>query len=184
MTDYGASSYHRFLQGDQSGLEELVRLYGDALVRFAYCFLSDSDAAEDVMEDTFATLIVKRKKFTKEAKFKTYLFSIARNKCIDVIRYKKRVVPLNYKAGDVVKGDPESDVILSERNKLIYLCLQQLNEEYRNVLHLVYFEGFDIPEVSAILHKSRKQVYNLLARAKAHLKEILLKAGIENENLF
>ncbi|MCH5163715.1 MAG: sigma-70 family RNA polymerase sigma factor [Clostridiales bacterium] len=183
MTDYGASSYHRFLQGDQSALEELVRLYGDALVRFAYCFLSDSYAAEDVMEDTFATLIVKRKKFTEGAKFKTYLFSIARNKCIDVLRAKKRVFRLDNNVANVVKGDPESDVMLSERNKLIYLCMQQLSEEYREVLNLVYFEGFDIPEVSSILHKSRKQVYNLLARAKTHLKEILLKAGIQNENL-
>ena len=183
MTDHGASSYHRFLQGDPNALEELVREYGDALVRFAYCFLSDSYAAEDVMEDTFAALIVKRKKFTERAKFKTYLFQIARNKCIDVLRARKRVVHLDENVANVLSGaDPEADAALSQRNQILYSCMQQLPESYREVLDLVYFEEFTITETAATLHKSRKQVYNLLSRAKENLKEILKKAGIDHEN--
>lgn len=179
MTDYGASSYHRYLQGDDNALEELVKMYGDSLVRFAFCFLGNSFEAEDVMEDTFATLIVKRKKFIVTAKFKTYLFQIARNKCIDILRARKRTVPLEVNLISAI--DPEAEVALSDKNKLLYECMQQLHNEYRWVLNLIYFEGFSIAEASAILHKNRKQVYNLLARAKSSLKEILLKAGIDNE---
>ena len=182
MTDHGASSYHRYLQGDAEALEELVRSYGDPLVRFAYCFLNDSYAAEDVMEDTFAALIVKRKKFTEQAKFKTYLFQIARNKCIDVLRARKRIVYLDENISNVLSGDPEADAVLSDRNKTLYRCVQELPDKYREVVDLVYFEGFSAAETATILHMSRKQVYNLLARAKANLKEILRKVGIDDEN--
>lgn len=182
MTDYGASSYHRYLQGDPNALEELVREYSDPLVRFAYCLLCDSHAAEDVMEDTFAALIVKKKKFTERAKFRTYLFQIARNKCIDILRARKRYVYLDQDVSNVLSGDPEEDAALSDRNKILYGCMQQLPEKYREVLDLVYFEGFRVAETSAILRKSRKQVYNLLARAKRDLKVFLIKAGIDDEN--
>ena len=181
MTDYGASSYHRYLQGDDKALEELVKMYGDSLVRFAFCFLGNSFEAEDVMEDTFVTLIVKRKKYVQKAKFKTYLFQIARNKCIDILRARKRTAPLeDHSSAPLI--DPEAEVALSDKNKLLYDCMQQLRDEYRWVLNLIYLEGFSIAEAGAILHKNRKQVYNLLARAKSSLKEILLKAGIDNEN--
>lgn len=183
MTDYGASSYHRYLQGDASALTDLVREYGDALVRFAYCFLNDYYAAEDVMEDTFATLIIKRKKFTQKAKFKTYLFSIARNKCIDLLRARKRILPLEDNLADLLTDSPETAMLLTDRNKKLYKCMQQLPEAYRQVLNLVYFEEFTIEETGKILRKNRKQVYNLLSRARSSLKQILIKEGINSENL-
>ena len=183
MTDSGASSYHRFLQGDSAGLEELVRMYGDALVRFAYCFLGDPFAAEDVMEDTFATLVVKRKKFDARANFKAYLFRIARNKCIDMLRTRKRYAAFDEHAEQMLLGsDLEADAALSERNKQLYCAMQQLPEDYRKVLDLIYFENFNVTETAKILKKSRKQVYNLLARAKLQLKKFLILAGIDDEN--
>ena len=76
--DRGAALYAAFLEGDASALEALVQLYGDALTRFAYCIVRDDAAAEDVTADTFAALIVRRKKFREEAKFRTYLYAVAR----------------------------------------------------------------------------------------------------------
>ncbi|MDE7464427.1 MAG: RNA polymerase subunit sigma-24, partial [Clostridiales bacterium] len=75
----GASSYHRFLQGDKSALGELVERYSDAVVRYAYCFVHSSVVAEDVAEDAFAALIVKRKNLLNDSDFAAYLFRTARN---------------------------------------------------------------------------------------------------------
>lgn len=86
----GARLYNLFLSGDGGALEELVRLYSDDLVRFACLFVGNAAEAEDVMADTFAALIVKRKKFREEATFKTYLYKIARNKAMDVLRARKK----------------------------------------------------------------------------------------------
>lgn len=177
MTDHGASSYHRYLQGDQNALEDLVREYGDRLVRFAYCILGDPYAAEDVMEDAFASLIVKKKNFVENAKFQTYLFQIARNRCYDLLRRRKRLVflPLNDLGRFSESVDPEEEAIGFEEKERLYASLRSLPENYRSVLELVYFEEFSIEQTAAILHKSKKQVYNLLSRAKTHLKGLLEK---------
>ena len=181
MTDNGASSYHRFLKGEKDALEELVNIYGDALVRFAYCFLGDPYAAEDVMEDTFAALIVRRKSLADGAKLKAYLFKIARNKCMDALRKRTRYIRFDEDTTETFFGDAEQDVLNVERNKKLYGALQKLPKMYRETLDLVYLEGFSVAETAAILHKSRKQIYNLLARSKRSLKEILEKEGLDYE---
>ena len=84
--DADARLYAEFLGGDQRALEQLVTLHGDALTRFAYCIVQDDAAAEDVTADTFAVLIVKRKKFREGAKFRTWLYTVARNRAIDYVR--------------------------------------------------------------------------------------------------
>lgn len=93
--DVGTEMYLQFLQGDESMLEKLVATYSDGLVAFAYCIVSDSAVAEDVVEDAFATLIVRRRHFSPKAKFKTYLYKIVRNKCLDYLRFHKKFVPFS-----------------------------------------------------------------------------------------
>ena len=58
-----------------------------------------------------------------------------------------------------------------------------LPEQYREVLQLAYFDGFSPSEISGVMRKTSKQVYNLLARAKTALKELLEKEGITHEDL-
>ena len=86
----GVCSYRRFLQGDVTALEELVREYGDALVRFAYCYVKDSAAAEDIMEDAFATLLVRRRHFSECDNLRAYLYKTVRNRCLDYLRKRKK----------------------------------------------------------------------------------------------
>lgn len=183
--DDGAKLYAQYLNGDDLSLETLVKTYGDGLVRFAYGFVKDSMTAEDIAEDTFATLIIKRKRFSPRASFKTYLYKIARNKCLDFLRYHRRFVPLDDMENVLSSSDekPDINVELCERKTALYKCLQQLPNQYGNVLTLVYIEGFSAEETSKIMNKSVKQVYNLLARAKLSLKQLLINEGIKYENI-
>lgn len=180
MTDFGASSYRRFLQGDEKGLEELIRGYGDALVRFAYCFLEDSDAAEDAVEDSFVALVVKRKRLETDENFRAYLYKIVRNKCMDSLRKRKKIAPLGDLENVLHGADPVQDAMRSLLDRQVYAAVQQLPAQYREVIHLFYFEEFSAAEIASILKKNRKQVYNLLSRAKALLKERLIKEGIHH----
>lgn len=178
----GASSYHRYLNGDQSALEELVREYSDDLVRFIYLFVRSSAAAEDIMEDTFASLVTKRKHFFPRASFKAYLYKIAKNKCIDYLRSReRRVVPLDDVERVLCAEDGEKSLLQRERAKALYCALDKLFEPYREVLYLFYFENFTVEELCAATKQNKKQVYNLLARARKSLKEILKKEGFEDE---
>ena len=51
--DNGASSYHRFLQGDKDGMIEIIRDYKDGLIMYIYRFTNNYNTAEDLVEDTF-----------------------------------------------------------------------------------------------------------------------------------
>ncbi|MCH5160228.1 MAG: RNA polymerase sigma factor [Clostridiales bacterium] len=177
--DVSTELYLKYVGGNTDALHQLVEMYSDGLVRFAYCFVASSDVAEDIMEDTFAAVIATKRHFSPRASFKTYLYKIARNKCIDYIRFHKKFVPLCDLENVLVFNDVETNVEKREEKRLLYKCLQQLPREYRDVLQLSYLEGFDTQEICSIMRKNTKQVYNLLARAKQSLKILLKKEGIE-----
>ena len=177
--DVSTTLYLQYVGGNTDALQQLVEMYSDGLVRFAYCFVASSDVAEDIMEDTFATVIASKRRFSPRATFKTYLYKIARNKCVDYIRFHKKFVPLNDLENVLVFNDVETEVEKREEKRMLYKCLQQLPREYRYVLQLSYLEGFDTQQVCSIMRKNTKQVYNLLARAKLSLKILLEKEGIE-----
>ena len=61
--------------------------------------------------------------------------------------------------------------------------MKTLKSEYFQVLYLMYFEGFDTADIAKIMHKSKRQVGNLLYRAKNSLKSQLEKAGFVYEGL-
>ena len=179
----GFYDYNRYLSGDKTALDELVRTYSDTLTRYAYCYLNDASAAEDVMEETFATLIVKRKHFHDASHFHAYLYKVARNKSIDYLRRRGKQIPLEDIEELITSDGLEDSVMKKERNQNIYICMQRLPAQYREVLYLTFFEGLTTEEVCRIMKKNTKQVYNLLARAKAALKDIFLKEGITYENI-
>lgn len=58
--DYGASSYRRFLAGDDSGLAEVIRLYKDGLMFYINGYVHDISMAQDLTEDVFFKLAVKK----------------------------------------------------------------------------------------------------------------------------
>lgn len=178
MEENGASSYHRFPNGKENDISKLVVTYSDPLVRFVYSFVQNSAVAEDVAAESIARLITGRHKFEDEVHMRAYLFKIARNKALDELRKKKREVPLEDLENILGCADPEGNTLRQERNAVLYRCMLNLPSQYRQVLQLAYFEEFSIPQIAIVLRKNVKQVYNLLARAKASLKQLLETEGI------
>ena len=77
--DNGASSYRRFLAGDETGIVEIIRLYRDGLILYINSFTQNTAEAEDIAEDVFLKLIMKKPKYNGKASFKTWLYTIAGN---------------------------------------------------------------------------------------------------------
>ena len=84
--DNGASSYRRYLEGDDSGMEALVRDYKDGLMLYLNSYLKNLSIAEDCVQDTFIKLAVKKPKFRGKSSFKTWLYTIGRNTAISYMR--------------------------------------------------------------------------------------------------
>ncbi len=81
------------------------------------------------------------------------------------------------------KMDIETAYIKTEQNGMLHRALYNLKSEYRQVLHLVYIEGFSIDETAKIMHKSHRQIGNLLYRAKKSLRSELGKEDLYDEEL-
>jgi len=168
---------------ESATLENVIRTYSDPLVRFAYSFVGSASVAEELMEDALADVLLRDKRFEEEAQFRAYLYKTVRHRCLNYLRFHRKLVPLEDVEGVLFCGDLEADTIQKERDRTVYTCLQELPLQYRQVLMLMYFEGFSVEEISTILSRSKKQVYNLLARAKASMKTSLEKVGITYEIL-
>lgn len=183
MTGIGESSYRRDPENMTLNLENLVYTYSDALVRYAYCYVGNADVAEEVTEDAFAAYCVKHQQFQSMEQARAWLYKAVRSRAVDYLRFHKRHVPLDDVQEVLSCRGPLEDLLVKERNDAIYRCMQALPRQYRAVLQLQYFDEFDIAQICKIMGKSKKQVYNLLTRAKSALKEYLIKEGISGEDL-
>lgn len=181
--DNGASSYRRYLGGDEDAFGEIVREYFDNLVFFVDRYVRDLAAAEDIALDVFAQLAVEKHRYDFRVSLKTYLFMLGRSRAIDLLRRRKLLpVAALTEAKQIPAGEPALEELLlaDARKRAVNQALGQLSEELRLAVHLVYFEELSADEAAKVLKKNRKQVYNLLYRAKCALRAIL---GEEGEQL-
>ena len=183
--DTGESSYRRFLDGDDYGMEELVRDYKDGLLLYLNSFINNIYIAEDCVQDTFIKLAVKKPKFRGDSSFKTWLYKIGRNIAISNIRKNsKRNDTLIDECENIsADTDIERDYLHEEQKITVYKAMNKLKMDYQQVLYLTYFEGFSNTETAKIMKKSRKQIENLLYNAKKYLKSELEKEGLHYEGL-
>ncbi len=200
MQDNGIALYRRFLDGDKGGLEELIALYQHGLLRFIYGYVRDTGVAEDIMQEVFVEIYCRRSfKEQSDVAFKTYLYTIARNKSLNAIKKRKRKRELSLDAlmeKNATLGEreteeaftlaygqrPDEKLEKSERDKALYTAIRRLKAEYQEVLMLRYFEDLSPERIAKITKRKVKQVYNLLARGKTALKAELLAEEVDYEN--
>ena len=184
--DNGASSYRRFLEGDDDGIVQIIKDHKDGLMFYLNSFVQNIHLAEDLTEDTFVKLIARRPRFSGKSTFKTWLYAIGRNVALDFLRKNAKLPTVSAEEAMTLIAD-EADVarqyLCSERKLQVHKALKQLNDEYRQVLVLIYFEDFQNDQVASIMGKSKKQVENLVYRAKLSLKSELEKEGFVYEDL-
>ncbi len=184
--DNGASSYRRFLDGDDNGIAEIVGDYKDGLILYLNGYVRNIYIAEELTEDTFFRLITKKPRFSGKSTFKSWLYAIGRNVAVDAIRHsaKFQYIPIEKMENHLMDEQClERSYIKEERKLAVHKALSELTTDYRSVLWLAYFEGFTNREIAAILRKNDRQVKNLLYRAKQSLKSVLEREGFVYEEL-
>ncbi len=100
--------------------------------------------AEDATEDTFVKLGVKCPHYSGKASFKTWLYTIGRNTARDHLRRCRRTIPLSPTVTDPLSEglDPESHYFRKERDRRLHHAMGNLIPSHRQILWLIYFEGF------------------------------------------
>ncbi len=185
--DNGASSYRRFREeGDESGLEEIIRDYRDGLVFYLNGIVCNIHEAEELAEDTFVLLGTKKPRDKGIGSFKTWLYTIGRNIAINHIKRKKRQDAVSLDDLPVAvseEEDLEKAYIREERKISVHKALKKLKSEYHEVLWLVYFECMSNKEAAMIMKKSVHSIETLVYRARKSLKSELEKEGFIYEEL-
>jgi len=178
--DNGASSYRRFLDGDESAFDEIMKELFHSLVFFIDRYVHDVHTAEDIAIDAFSELIVHKHRYNFKVTLKTYLFTIGRSRALDYIKHRKVISLVELSEAQDMPNDEktlEEAVLADERRRIINAALSKLPEDMRIAIHLIYFEGMTYDETAKIMKKSRKQVDNLLYRSKRELRNILGEEG-------
>ena len=178
--DNGASSYRRFLEGDESAFDEIMKELFDNLVFFIDRYVHDIQAAEDIAIDAFSDLVVNKHRYNFKVTLKTYLFMLGRSRALNYIKHRKVINFVELTEADNTLAEQETleEIILSdERKRIVNNALNSLTDDMRVVVHLIYFEDLSYDEAAKVMKKNRKQVDNLLYRAKKELRIILGKDG-------
>ena len=161
--DNGASSYRRFLDGDESAFENIMKELFRGLVFFIDRFVHDTHAAEDLAIDVFSDLVVHRHRYNFKVSLKTYLYMVGRSRALDYIRHRKVINFVELSEAQSVADDSaalEEMVLADERKRRVNAALGQLPEDLRVAIHLVYFEEMTYEEAAKVMRKNRKQVDN------------------------
>ena len=171
--------YEQYINGDDTALDALLMRYREGLTLFLMGFVRDIRDAEDLMMETFAMLLAREVTFGRRSSFRTWLFGIGRNLARNQVRRSllRRTEPIPEKLPDDAEQEAEFTCLRQEQRRTLYAALNTLNEDYRTVLHLQYFEDMSPAEAAAVMKKTEKQVYNLTARAKQSLKRALERMG-------
>ncbi len=188
MIDNGACSYHRFIEGDWSGMKEIIEEYYDGLVFFLKRYMGNELDAEDMAEETLLVLVNKKPPFRGDSLFKTWLYNIGRNTAIKYLHKNRSSIPVSPEDLAALRlADPSSTpddadvlskVVKNEELSLINRALDRLPEKYRSVLLLKYIEKMTAKEIGSVLHHTEHSINSLLKRAKIALRAELSKEGI------
>ena len=178
--DNGASSYRRFLDGDESAFECIMKELFRGLVFFINGFVHDPHTAEDIAIDVFSDLIVHKHRYNFKVSLKTYLYMVGRSRALDYLKHRKVIEFVELSRVQELADESavlEETVLADQRKRVVNAALSQLPEEMGVAIHLIYFADMTYEEAAKVMKKSRKQVDNLLYRAKKELRIILGKDG-------
>ncbi|MBQ3537642.1 MAG: RNA polymerase sigma factor, partial [Clostridia bacterium] len=181
----GEDSYRRFLDGDKNAISEIVEAYRAGLEYFLLSVTGDENTAEELTQDTFVYLFVKKPKYKNVASFNTWLYTIGKHRAYKHMKKCSRCVPTEISSASLFSEDLRTleEKYFSDMEKQNVLdVMGKLKSEYREILWLTYFEELSNKECAEILKKNVHSIEVLLSRARQALKKLLQEEGYTYEN--
>ncbi len=149
----------------QDEMQRVVEEYSSSLLRAAYSLLKNREDSEDAVQETFLRYMEKAPVFTSREHEKAWLLRVAVNiskNHLSSAWFRKRT-------------DLKEDIpALEQEEQEVLESVLKLSAKYRTVIHLYYYEGYSLSEISQILRSPLSTVTTRLSRARKKL-AILLK---------
>lgn len=172
-------------KGNEQAFRQLIERHQQSVIGTVARMLNDATEAEDIAQQVFVRIWQSAPKWTHDAKFTTYLFTITRNLVFNESRRRSRKKEVSYDAQEenhpaVSRADdalqPGEGMEKRELHRSIDRAIAALPEQQRMAVILRTFEGLDYEEIAQSLDTSVSSVKSLLFRARATLREALIDA--------
>ncbi len=161
--------------GDERAGRELFARHFDSIYRFFRSKLED--AAEDLTQQTFLGAVKGKERYRGDASFRTYLYTIARNRLYTHIRDRQRrdaVLEVGQKSvADLGLGSPTKQLAAQQEHKLLLVAMRHLPLEMQVALELHYWEGLSVREIAIVIETPEGTIKRRLQRARQRLDELI-----------
>lgn len=161
--------------GDASSGEELVERYFDRLYRFFSTKLDGE--ADELVQATFLACVGAKDRFRREASFRTFLFSIAKNQLYAALRARVKAARLDFELSSIAElvTTPRAKLVRHQEYERLVEAMRSLPLEQQTLLELHYWDELDMSELAEIFESPEVTIRSRLHRARKALREILDK---------
>jgi RNA polymerase sigma-70 factor, ECF subfamily len=177
------SAVERARSGDSDAFRLLVEQHSRAVFRLAFRMTGNEQDAEDVVQETFLRAYRQLDKYEARSSFSTWLYRIASNYSLDLIRTRKRhedkrergkpderdilqTIPVNAPGPDRIAHSNQVQARVNE-------ALDELSDQERTAFVLRHFEGMSIEEIGSVLGTSTNATKHSIFRAVQKLRRSL-----------
>lgn len=153
-------------------LTQLVQRYADMIMRIAFTYLKNNADAQDVCQEVFIKVVKLQKTFELAEHEKAWIIRVTINACKDMLRspWKRFFSPIRDASIPIQHSD----------NREVVARVLELDQKYRIVIYLYYFEDYSTAEIAQLLNKNEGTVRTQLKRAREMLKGSMI-GGVANE---
>lgn len=168
--------------GDLSAFRTIVELHHKPLISFIARYTGDRASAEDIAQEVFLRVFKAAKSYKPQAKFRTWLFTIATNLCLNEIRANKSspkfvdVSDLHEQEYPIIASEafsPQKTAENAELSAAVRKAIHNLPENQRIAILLRQYNEFSYEEIGKIIGISTSAVESLIQRARQSLKKSL-----------
>lgn len=148
--------------------EEILDTYGSGILRYAYTYLHNMSDAEEVLQDTLVQFLKTAPAFETRQHEKAWLLRVAGNLSKNRLAYNS-----------VRKTDELKDELAAENREdlsFVWDAVKLLPENYRETIHLFYYEGYSTKQIARLLRKKETTVRSDLRRGREKLRAVLKEA--------
>lgn len=171
-----ADIVRRFKRGEESALDEMLKLYWNGLLRFALRILDDGDFAEDLVQEAFVRLWNHRTKWERDDTLRPVLYRIVRNQALNEKRrrstFRRRSPTLRRPDIDPAPS-PLQEAEDQEMQAIIRKAIDSLPERRREIFLLVRYHQLSYKEAGEALGLSPQTVANQMSQAMRDLRRLL-----------
>jgi RNA polymerase sigma-70 factor (ECF subfamily) len=164
-------------QGDQDAFTLLYRNYVQAIYRYCYFRVQDSDQAEDLTADVFLRAVDALPRYNERGiPFGAWLFRIAHDRVVDFYRKTGRQ-PLVELTDDYVSDDigPDINIEIVENRERLYEAISHLTNEQQAVIQFRFMENWSLEDTGRMMNKSANAIKALQHRALQSLQRYIQK---------